>query len=425
MNEFDINENKGINESQNNVKGESYEFNNSKQDEVVNIESYEMKRTGRKKRGFLGKKVLAYMLSGILIASIGGGVGSYVTYSVLSSTLNTKQVASDEKINKTYSEKNVKISNVNELSGKEITIPQIVETVSPAVVAVSTKESSRQSFGGYVSPVREGLGSGVIFNDEGYILTNYHVVDNIVSNKGSLTVIFNNGQEVNAKVVNFDSEYDIAVLKITEDVKIPGVANFGNSDILRQGEQVVAIGNPVGKELLGTVTSGIVSAINRSIGDRDIKFIQTDAAISPGNSGGPLVNSKGQVIGINTEKRVGNGVEGLGFAIPINQIKPLLDDLVTPQLKIGIGGRIVTPELAKANNIPEGFFINELYEFGPAEMCGIRIGDIILEVDGTKIKSIEDIDSVKAKHKVGDEVEVIVVRNGEKVSLKLKFGELN
>ncbi|MCM1991040.1 trypsin-like peptidase domain-containing protein [Oceanirhabdus seepicola] len=408
----------------NNIKGERHEFADNEHGQFVEVEEYEIKKTGRKKKGFLGKKVLAYMLSGMCIASIGGGVGAYATYSVLSDS-NTKDYAVEEKVNKTYSDKNVKVGNISELSSKEISIPQIVETVSPAVVAVSTKESSRQSFGMYASPVREGLGSGVIFNEEGYILTNYHVVDNIVSNKGKLTVIFNTGEEVNAKVVNFDEEYDIAVLKITEDVKIPGVANFGDSEVLKQGEQVVAIGNPVGKELLGTVTSGIVSAINRSIGDRDIKFIQTDAAISPGNSGGPLVNSKGQVIGINTEKRVGDGVEGLGFAIPINQIKPLLNELVMPALKIGIGGRIVTPELAKEYNIPEGIFVNELNQFGPAEKSGMKIGDIIIEMDGTQIKSIEDIDSVKAKHKVGDVVEVIVDRDGERVSLKLKLGELN
>jgi len=424
MNGFDINENRDNNEMQSNLNDERYEVLNNKQDEFVNTNGYKIKRTSRQKQGFLGKKIFAYMLSSMLIASIGGGVGAYATYSVLSDS-NAKEYAVEEIVSKTYSDKNIKIGKINELASEEITIPQIVETVSPAVVAVSTKEISRQSFGRYASPVREGLGSGVIFNEEGYILTNYHVVENIVMNKGSLKVIFNSGEEVNAKVVNFDEEYDIAVLKITEDIKIPGVANFGDSDSLRQGEEVVAIGNPVGKELLGTVTSGIVSAINRSIGDRDIKFIQTDAAISPGNSGGPLVNSKGQVIGINTEKRVGDGVEGLGFAIPINQIKPLLDELVTPALKIGIGGRIVTPQAAIENNISEGFFVNELYQFGPAEKSGMKLGDIIIEMDGTMIKSIEDIDSVKAKHKVGDMVEVIVARDGERVSLELKLGELN
>ncbi|WBW94761.1 S1C family serine protease [Oceanirhabdus sp. W0125-5] len=424
MSEFDVNNNREKNLKENDIENQYYEGGFNRKSEFINVEKYEIKESTRKKKGLLGKKIIAYMLAGVLIASIGGGVGSYATYSVLSSS-KTNENKLEEHVNKSYSDENIKINKSNELSREVITIPEIVETVSPAVVAVSTKEVSRQSVWGYSTPPREGLGSGVIFNEEGYILTNFHVVDNIVSNRGSLTVIFNTGKEVNAKVVNYDEEYDIAVLKITEDVEIPGVANFGDSDELRQGEQVVAIGNPVGKELLGTVTSGIVSAINRSIGERDIKFIQTDAAISPGNSGGPLVNTKGEVIGINTEKRVGNGVEGLGFAIPINQIVPLLDELVTPALKIGIGGRIVTPELAKEYNIPEGFYVNELSEFGPAEKSGMRIGDIITEIDGIKIKSMEDIDSVKAKHKAGDIVNVIVDRDGEKKSLKLKLGELN
>ena len=185
-------------------------------------------------------------------------------------------------------------------STENLTIPEIVKKVSPAVVAISTSSSTaNSSFRGQTAQ-QEGVGTGIIFNQDGYILTNYHVI----SGAQTIKVLLSDGKEVSAKVVNFDAASDVAVIKLVDNTRVPGVAEFGDSDMLEVGESVVAIGNPLGKEFLASVTTGVVSAVNRqvSIESKDLKFIQTDAAINPGNSGGPLVNSKGQVIGINTAK---------------------------------------------------------------------------------------------------------------------------
>ncbi len=155
------------------------------------------------------------------------------------------------------------------------------------------------------------MGTGIIFSEDGYILTNYHVI----SGAQNIKVMLSDGKEVSAKVINYDAAADVAVIKLAENTKVPGVAEFGDSDMLEVGESVVAIGNPLGKEFIGSVTTGIVSAVNRqvSIENKDLKFIQTDAAINPGNSGGPLVNSKGQVIGINTAKIASRRGRRIGF----------------------------------------------------------------------------------------------------------------
>ena len=178
---------------------------------------------------------------------------------------------------------------------------------------VSTK--TIQSVNGWFQQETEGMGSGFIINEEGYILTNYHVIDGAKE----VTVTLSDGREVTASVVNYDSDKDIAMIKINEEVKVPGVVELGDSDALQPGEEVVAIGNPLSKELSSTLTKGIISALNRNVETQSgvsTNLIQTDTAINAGNSGGPLINTKGQVIGINTLK-ASDGAEGIGFAIPI------------------------------------------------------------------------------------------------------------
>ncbi len=237
-------------------------------------------------------------------------------------------------------------ANPPEFKGEDgaLTVPQVVEKVTPAVVGVSTKSLVRDQF--FNVKEQEGLGSGFIINEEGYVVTNYHVINGAQEVK----VIFSDGKEVNAKVINYDAERDIAVIKITDDVKMPGIAQLGDSSTVKAGEEVIAIGNPLGKEFSSTVTKGIVSSPNRKMKTENgnvLDYIQTDATINPGNSGGPLINSKGEVIGINTAKKVGEDIEGIGFAIPINEVKTRLGSLSKPILKLGITARTVTPELAK------------------------------------------------------------------------------
>lgn len=371
-------------------------------------------------------KVIALVLAGVLCSSAGGAVGAYTTYSLLSNNQESTQkgnadTSADNKGDTFVA--NQTISNNN--SSGSLSVAEIAQKVGPSVVGVSVKGFPKRTLYGQEMPSFEGIGSGVIFNEEGYILTNYHVVQDVVQSGGTVQVIFNNGQEVAAKVVNYDPSFDIAVVKITEDVTVPGVADFGDSDTLTQGETAVAIGNPLGAELLGSVSSGIISAIDRSLDEGDVKYIQTDAAISPGNSGGPLINSKGQVIGINTVKKVGQGVEGLGFAVPINQIKPLLENLMKPVLHIGITAIVVDQDLSAKANVPVGVYIKEVSEFSPAERSGMRPGDVIVEMDGKPVKSMDDINKIKESHKDGDTVPVVVDRNGQKVNLNLQLLALN
>ncbi|QCX34847.1 trypsin-like serine protease [Caloramator sp. E03] len=306
-------------------------------------------------------------------------------------------------------------------TSNELTIPQIAKKVGPAVVGITTKNFQYfNDFDVYGQEV-DSVGSGIIFSSDGYIVTNYHVVQGAQQVK----VIFNNGKEVNAKVVNYDSDLDIAVVKITDNVQVPGVAEFGDSDALEVGETAIAIGNPLGKDLLGSVTAGVISALNRQIEVNNKKqtFIQTDAAINPGNSGGALVNSKGQVIGINTAKISGNNVEGIGFAIPINIVKSKISALSKPLLKIGIVCRDITTDLAKRYSIPVGVYIVQVEEFSPAEKAGIQNGDIIVEFAGQSVTSISEINKIKSNYKSGDTIKVKVYRNDKYVTVNLTLSE--
>ncbi|KGK87684.1 trypsin-like peptidase domain-containing protein [Clostridium sp. HMP27] len=301
-----------------------------------------------------------------------------------------------------------------------LSIPEVVKKVSPAVVSVSTKSIVRQwgrDFG-----VQEGIGSGFIINNEGYILTNYHVI----SGAQEVRIIFNDSKAVNAKIINYDSVQDIAVVKVDGNIKVPGVVELGDSDKVQVGESVVAIGNPLGKEFIGTVTRGIISATNRGVEvekGRTQNFLQTDAAINPGNSGGPLINTLGQVIGINTAKITEQGVEGIGFSIPINTVKQRLTALTKPVLRIGIGAIGITNEISKSEGIPTGVYVKEVYPESPASKAGIIVNDLITKFDGKPVTSIEEINSIKATHKAGDVIKVEIFRNKKNITTNLTLSE--
>lgn len=305
-------------------------------------------------------------------------------------------------------------------SKEALSIPEVVKKVSPAVVSVSTKSIVRQwgrDFG-----VQEGIGSGFIINNEGYILTNYHVI----SGAQEVRIIFNDSKAVNAKIINYDSIQDIAVVKVDGNVKVPGVVELGDSDKIEVGESVVAIGNPLGKEFIGTVTRGIISATNRGVEvekGRTQSFLQTDAAINPGNSGGPLINTLGQVIGINTAKITEQGVEGIGFSIPINTVKQRLTALTKPVLRIGIGAIGITNEISKSEGIPTGVYVKEVYPESPAAKAGIKVDDLITKFDGKTVTSIEEINTIKETHKAGDVVKVEILRNKKNITATLNLSE--
>ncbi|AMN36725.1 S1C family serine protease [Clostridium perfringens] len=360
----------------------------------------------KKKSGF--KRGIALVAGAVIVAMLGGVIGAGGVYYAFKNSIPVSKLENNSNTS----------ANPPEFKGEDgaLTVPQVVEKVTPAVVGVSTKSLVRDQF--FNVKEQEGLGSGFIINEEGYVVTNYHVINGAQEVK----VIFSDGKEVNAKVVNYDAERDIAVIKITDDVKMPGIAQLGDSSTVKAGEEVIAIGNPLGKEFSSTVTKGIVSSPNRKMKTENgnvLDYIQTDAAINPGNSGGPLINSKGEVIGINTAKKVGEDIEGIGFAIPINEVKTRLGSLSKPILKLGITARTVTPELAKENKLEEGVYVVGVQEFSPAEKAGLKIGDLIIEFGGKRVKTLEELNQAKSQYNDGDSVPVEVIRDGKKVNLNL------
>ncbi|ABK60809.1 S1C family serine protease [Clostridium novyi] len=361
----------------------------------------------KKKRGF-GKGILSYILVGVLSASLGGTLSTIATIKYYNNKTATEYVAPTNPS-----------TNKPSASPVAMSVSNIAKQVGPAVVGVSTKSISSLDMFGFPE-TQEGMGSGIIFSEDGYILTNYHVV------KGAkqISVIFNNGKEgkeIPAKVINYNASMDLAVIKLTEKVKVPAVAQFGDSDSIQVGDPAIAIGNPLGKQFLGSVTSGVISAVNRqvSVGGEKQKFIQTDAAINPGNSGGALVNMYGQVIGINSAKIGGSEVEGLGFAIPINAVKPQIQNLTKPILTIGIMCRDIDSQISKQFNLPIGIYVQQVQEFSPAEKAGIEPGDVIIRFDNKTVKTVQEMNELKQKHNSGDKVEIIVNRNGKTKKLTL------
>ncbi|MBR5237029.1 MAG: trypsin-like peptidase domain-containing protein [Clostridia bacterium] len=299
-------------------------------------------------------------------------------------------------------------------------IPEVYELVSPAVVSIVCKSQSD----GYVQ-TQMSSGSGVILRSDGYIVTNNHVIDGA----SQITVTTIAGQNIVASVVGKDERTDLAVLKIESDAALPFV-ELGDSSKLRVGEMALAIGNPLREELAGTLTVGYISAINRSmvIDGKQMTMLQTDAAINPGNSGGALLNLRGQLIGINTAKSTGYDVEGLGFAIPINEAKPIIESIiahgyVTGRVVIGISGQTITEAIAKANNLPVGVYVGSILEDSAAQKAGVRVGDVIIACDGQKVTTIDEINKIRDVHKVGEIMTMKVDRNGQTVELRLILQE--
>ena len=282
-------------------------------------------------------------------------------------------------------------------------------------------------------------GSGIIISEDGYILINNHVISTSstdssnsnsyyqISEASKITVtLFGDTTEYEASIVGKDEETDLAVIKIDKTGLTK--AEFADSDSIKVGEFAMAVGNPVGMD--STVTCGIVSAVNREVTDSDGKtytLIQTDAAINEGNSGGALVNSEGKVIGINTLKLSGTGIEGIGFAIPINSTTDITSQLIeyskVKRPYIGITGMDLTEELAKANNLVVGVYVKSVEDFSSAEKAGIKPGDVIIEADGTKVTTMDDLNKVKNSHKIGDEMKIKVNRDGQERELTVTLGE--
>lgn len=311
-------------------------------------------------------------------------------------------------------------------------VVQVVDRISPAVVTVVNKVEGNQGFGG------EARGSGVIIDREGRIITNNHVIQGATS--GGLEVIFSNGDTAPAELVGADSISDLAVLKV--DVQVPAFAELGDSTKLKVGETVIAIGSALGS-FENTVTVGVISGLNRVLKDLNINMenmIQTDAAINHGNSGGPLLNLSGQVIGINTAVvRGGSGLdsdvaEGLGFAIPVNTVKTISAQLIqngrVPRPYLGVVSRPVTRMVASyydlkdenGNLLETGVLIEEVAEGSAAEKVGLRAGDVITKINDFDLNEDHPLINVLTNFQPGAKVKLTVIRNGDLLTLDVTLG---
>lgn len=313
-----------------------------------------------------------------------------------------------------------------DLSGARNTpIVAAAKKVGPAVVGITNKAYVRDIFN-RVQLTERGTGSGVIYDKSGLIATNNHVVEGA----SEIIVSLTDGRSVKGKVLGADAATDLAVVKIDEK-NLP-VADFGDSSTLQVGEPAIAIGNPLGLEFRGSVTAGVISALNRSIqlGERKFDLIQTDAAINPGNSGGALVNAEGEVVGINSAKIAVSGVEGIGFAIPINSAKPILDELANKGRVVRpyIGASLVDKDIATRYgfdiDLHDGIFVMKVWDGSPSAKAGLRPGDIILKFNGEKIDKVIELRAKLAELKVGDSVDVVVLRGGSEETIHMTLEEI-
>jgi 2-alkenal reductase len=356
----------------------------------------------------------------ILVGIVGGGVmGGLAGYYAAQNSIPTPTVLQVVATRPTSTaQPSVVPASTNLTLKEDSAVIDAVRNVKPAVVTVVNQLQSRRGVFGNVSPTASG--SGVIIDAKGYIITNNHVI----AGQQSLQVIFSDGSKADATIVGADSVADIAVLKVD---KVPAVATWGDSTGLQPGQVAIAIGSPLG-DYRGTVTVGVVSGLNRVVGQQQ-GLIQTDAAINNGNSGGPLINSLGQVIGINTlvvrSTNDGNVAEGLGFAIPSNQVREIMTQLIAngrvERAYLGVTYQSVDPQIASAMNLntTNGVVITRIDAGTPAEKAGLQEGDVILQFDAQQIDQDHSLQSMLFTHKAGDTVTLTILRDTKTISVKV------
>ena len=381
----------------------------------------------KKKKKFNGKRVARSAVALVLAAAMGfaggfvgakfGGSGKVVIQQVAPSSTADSASGSDSSITAASS------------SGSSLTTEQVADLVSPSVVVITTEQVVYSQWSWYgQNQVESGAGSGVIISSDGYILPCAHVVD------GASTITVTIGdKDYTATLVGEDTTSDIAVIKIDADGLTP--ATVGNSDSLKVGQSVMAVGNPLG-ELGGTVTGGMISALNRSVtiqGSSSVNtmsLIQMDASVSPGNSGGGLFNMNGELVGIVNAKSSSSDAEGLGFAIPINDAIKVAQELlengyVTGRPYLGITYLAVT-DAQTASQLgvnAYGVYVVEVVKGGPAEKAGLQAGDRIVSVDGTEIASKDDLGTLMQKHAAGDTLSITIARDGQMQTVNVTLGE--
>ena len=381
-------------------------------------------KTTKKSRGF-GKTIVFPFISGILGASVVIGA-CFGIPSIKDKIIGTTTSSSFS--TPTSTQTTLDVVNLSEFSNTSINVAQ---KVLPSIVGITVNYNVNSVFG---NSTAKATGSGIIISEDGYIVTNNHVISSesnasyyaITEATGITVNLYNDSTEYAATIVGTDSYTDLAVIKIDATGLTP--ATLGNSDNVQVGEFAMAVGNPLGMQ--SSVTSGIVSAVNREVTTEDgttYTAIQTDAAINSGNSGGALVNANGEVIGINTLKLSGDGIEGMGFAIPINSTTKVISELIeykeVRRPYIGITGSAVSEEISTRYNVPQGVYVESVEAGGPAEAAGLKVGDIITKIQGTDVSTVQELNNIKNTYSIGDEVTLTVYSNNEYKDVKITLQE--
>ena len=379
------------------------------------------KQKKNKKKGAFGAGTV--IAAALLAAVIGAGSG------IAAVTLSSKNGSNTSSpITSSVSGSNVNI-NIDETA--ESVVEAVAKKVTPSVVGIRTTTSVRNFFGS--SNESTGEGSGAVYSADGYIITNYHVISGAVTNKsGSKIEVFTDtldSDSYEATVVGYNISTDLAVIKINAKGLTP--AEFSDSSKLKVGQYVITVGNPGGLEFMDSVTYGVISGLNRVVSsDSDVKLIQTDAAINPGNSGGALVNTKGQLVGINSSKIVSEEFEGMGFAIPSNTVAKICKNIIEkqndpePYLGISVSEKYNSSVL-KYYGYPSGAVVSSVADGSPADNAGLAKGDIITEFGGTEITEYSMLESLLQKCKPGDQVSVKIYRSGRYYSTTVTIGSNN
>lgn len=359
------------------------------------------------------KKKMPQSVMVLIVAVIGGLLGSVFTYFVFDAKLD-KLTLSQTSGNTT--------STQIQIEKTDSPVVAIAQKAGPSIVGVKVNSLFQGIFGNLETSDEEG--SGIIYSEDGYIVTNYHVIETAIKNSSAtIQVTLSTGESLNASIIGYDDVTDLAVIKVDKTGLTP--AEFGVSGDLKVGELAVAIGNPLGQELAGSVTGGYISALNRKLttDGRTYNLIQTDAAINPGNSGGALVNSQGQVIGINTAKINETSVEGIGFAIPSDDALPIIKELIQNgkivRPYIGLSGINIDDATARMNNIVKGVYVMQVLQGTPAQEAGIQRGDIIVQIDGKDITTMEELNEIKNAKNIGDTITLKINRAGKEIEVKV------
>ena len=422
MDEFNINNSSHNDELPKNEEKQSYVYSPDYSVPYYNNNNVNTKKDEKKSRNWV--TVLVCVLLSLIIGISGGAFAASYMIAKIPQTPSENQSSGENRtdINITVDE------TVNSA------IEAVAKKVNPSVVGIRTTAAVQSFFGG--STESTGEGSGVIYTDDGYIITNYHVIKSATGRtNASIEVFFESDIEnpVSATVVGYNIAYDLAVIKVEKDGL--SVIDFADVSNLAVGQYVAAVGAPGGLEFMGSVSYGIISGLNRTVAasnaaEKEVSLIQTDAAINPGNSGGALVNTKGELVGVNSSKIVSESFEGMGFAIPADTVKDICDKIIAkeynPDPYIGITfSNSWTETRLQMYGYPAGAVVNSVVDGGPADAAGIKSGDIVTEFNGTAVSNVDAVSEALSKCNSGDTVSVKIYRSGRYYSTAITVSSNN